>query len=465
MLLVLVAVSVLLPLGCFIVSMWRVKISQAVVCHFWYFTLIWMIAFPLRAVLIGYDFVEVNPLIPVERDPDVLGAALAVSLLLWGLAYLGFVSVSPRISVAARSGGHQPAVWRSIVILALTVGLAMLFLSRTVMVGGEYRAFEGSEQLEARVGAGAFFLMAELFSFAAVVYVVRALVDSPYGVRSSRWILYGIVFALALLMTVAINSRRVLGIVLFVMAVEYSLRKPHRWAVCWLGVVGSIALAPVFQMVRYLDVRLLLNGTVAVSELFDPVTARSFLTALSSTFEGVDHLVEFLRRASLPQLIVGVDGGVAWLINAGLALVPRAIWPAKPLVTGSVAEQLFLYPEMFVEGPAVTTLPPSFVVDFAFGCGIPVGLLLAFLLGRVLAVLWQDLWNRDAPLPARAVSLFVFVNVFNIVRGGTGVLQIILLFGVIVAGSLGVRETGGVLASTARRVMGRGWAPTAARPV
>jgi hypothetical protein len=95
------------------------------------------------------------------------------------------------------------------------------------------------------------------------------------------------------------------------------------------------------------------------------------------------------------------------------------------------------------------------VVDFAFGCGVLVAALLAFLLGRALAILWQDLWSHDASLPARAISLFVFIHIFNIVRGGSGILQVVLLFVMIAACSFGVRKTGASLAWSARRIVGR----------
>jgi len=272
----------------------------------------------------------------------------------------------------------------------------------------------------------------------------------------ARLILYGVVLALSLFMTVAIHSRRVLGGVVFGMAAVYSVRRPRRWIVCYLGVVGSVVLAPLLQLVRYMNVQHLLDGSISASELLGSVTPRFFWTAVSSAFEGVDHVLEFLHRTNLQQLLMGVDGGVAWLFNAGLALVPRAVWPSKPLISGSVAEQQFLYPEMFVEGPAPTTLPPSFVVDFAYGCGVLAAALLAFLLGRSLAVLWQDLWNHDMPLPARAISLFVFINIFNLVRGGTAILQVTILFVMIAACSFGVHKTGAALWSSVRRIMGRG---------
>lgn len=151
------------------------------------------------------------------------------------------------------------------------------------------------------------------------------------------------------------------------------------------------------------------------------------LTLLSSSFEGVDHVGTLIERASPRQLLTGVDHGEAWLYNVALSLVPRQLWSGKPVVYGSVAEQRFLYPYMFEETDTPTTLPAGFVVDLSYGFGLLVGLGLAFVLGRVLYVLWVGLWQPRPRPGVAALSLYSFLFAFNIVRGGTAFLQSIAL--------------------------------------
>lgn len=157
-----------------------------------------------------------------------------------------------------------------------------------------------------------------------------------------------------------------------------------------------------------------------------------FLTSNSSSFEGVDHLAEYLKRASWAQLLSGVDYGQAWLFNAALSNVPRAIWPEKPLIYGSASAQHWLHPETFQGAFANVALPPSIIVDFFFAFGAIAGLGLAFLLGMGLRIINHALYT-GTDLYIKSLSLFIFINMFNIVRGGTGFLGVLLVFAAIAA--------------------------------
>lgn len=78
------------------------------------------------------------------------------------------------------------------------------------------------------------------------------------------------------------------------------------------------------------------------------------------------------------------------------------------------------------------TLPPSFIVDFLYGFGFPSLLVLCFALGRFLGMshVWlvSGLQNRE--YTRFIIGLFVMSCMFNIVRGGTGFVQsmMIMLF-------------------------------------
>lgn len=148
----------------------------------------------------------------------------------------------------------------------------------------------------------------------------------------------------------------------------------------------------------------------------------------ASSFEGADHLAHFIERGGWQTLLTGVDGGIGYLFNMGLSLIPRQLWPAKPVVAGTVAEQCWLWPST-CEGDRVlgAYIPPGFAVDFLYGFGIAGALVLAFgsgwLLGRAQILLW-----RGGPFGLTLISFFSYVFLFNFVRGGTAFFSHFLSF-------------------------------------
>jgi hypothetical protein len=164
------------------------------------------------------------------------------------------------------------------------------------------------------------------------------------------------------------------------------------------------------------------------------------LVGMSSSFEGVDHVATFLQRATAWELTLGVDQGESWAYNAILSLIPRRIWPAKPLIYGSVAQQKFLYPYMFNIDRPQTTLPVSYVVDFLFGFGIVSFALLSVLLGRLLALTQEWTFSLGNGILLRLIGIYIFMNMFNVIRGGTGVAQGMIMMLVIALPVIGFQS-------------------------
>ena len=167
-----------------------------------------------------------------------------------------------------------------------------------------------------------------------------------------------------------------------------------------------------------------------------------FIQTIASSYGLSDHLAQFFHKATVKEIISGVDHGLAWIYNMGLAFVPRAIWQSKPLHYGSVAEQKWLYPDMYGDKTVTTTLPPSFIVDFMFGFGLLSLFPLCFVLGRFLN--WVHLQLIFGLKGGRrlnfAFALFVMAYLFNMVRGGTSFLQLIIYMAVILVLMYGFRR-------------------------
>jgi hypothetical protein len=121
---------------------------------------------------------------------------------------------------------------------------------------------------------------------------------------------------------------------------------------------------------------------------------------------------------------LGIDQGKSWAYNTFLGLVPRAVWPDKPIAYGSVKQQEYIYPEWFESGHSKgAIIPVSFAVDFLFGFGVAGAVVLSLLAGAALGVLQRRLWDQSAEAVVVALSLYSYVFLFNFVRGGTGIAQ------------------------------------------
>ena len=70
-----------------------------------------------------------------------------------------------------------------------------------------------------------------------------------------------------------------------------------------------------------------------------------------------------------------------------------------------------------------------------------VALVLCFGLGRLLRVCEVALWTEGGEPALRALALFVFIWMFNLVRSGTGMGHVLLIFACVCVLMLGLRPT------------------------
>jgi len=422
---------------------------QSILNHFWYFSLLWLFFFPIRAALISEKMIDLQ----VDRNwvDDQLFFSLLIAFGFWLASYFGYISsrvVSAHLNpiVPVEEKWTQRAWLVSILFLVA----AWVFAAINLMQDGALRPFQGNEQNEERTGAGYLFMFSELYLLAFIAYIGTRMNHrrATGWTRAMDLVLIGLVFVTSVILTVGLASRRLVAAVILCLLIVYLAKRGKGAWIALISVAMTSVAAPVVPILRYMEVGAFLSpGARWVSRFSDAFELRFFLTNVSSSFEGIDHLAAFVERASWGSLLLGVDGGIAWLFNTFLGLVPRAIWPDKPELYGSVAEQYFLYPWMYVDGPATTTLPPSYITDFSFGLGILVGLCLAFGLGRLFKALQDYLWDGRYLGPIRAFSLFCFLNMFNVLRGGTGFIQSLIMLLAVMAlmfGAVSVRRIVGV---------------------
>lgn len=438
--------SVLLPLVAFVADLRRMPPHRLAISPFWYFTFLYLAAFPLRAWLLdgGYTKAQVVYFKAMPQPTsEQLGVALLVSLVFWAFVYIGYRTVRDRDLNSApqrpRNIAEEAVVeWRILgvlVVLGLVAAAVILYLNPTP------NELNAQTNLKARAGNAALWVAPELpvygvIGVAAVLAATRRQAGAP-------------VFVLLLLAVSAemfwisnmLSTRRVLAAVLLALVVTVVLRRPRYWLLGVAGVVGTVFASPVFEEVRRLrSVTMHAKGFEGVlAAIMKQVTHGHTLEWFSQSFEGIEHVSWFLQKTTWQQLLTGVDHGTSWLFNLGLSFVPRAVWASKPLVYGGMEQFRWMYPSYFKNGIGLTAIPTSFVVDLSFGFGIIVGLVLAVVLGRFLAACGNVLWRSAASPAAVAIAICVFVFTFNTVRGGTALAQSLVPMGVIGVLMFGVR--------------------------
>lgn len=459
----------------------RASIDKAILSPMFYFAGLWFLAFPLHAWLLYQGWVDTQQQVLL---PEVaLTTAVLLSIVSLLVVYFGMRtgrSFQPEQAFKSKSFSAKPE--RVSLVLIVLMVLAGIFLLQTVFQQGTFTPFIGNEQNESRMGNGPLFMLSELFIYGLIAAIPALLNSSQH--KAQWWLLLlifvtGLVFAL--FMGIALTSRRVIVLPLFALALAWLYIYPkHANVRAVLGatlLAGTVFATPALQVVRYvatpqtpiersIDERSIADycrwiehtptpqkavtildakgaertisgiGASGTTKLCDEPNWSIYLTVqnIASSYGLVDHLATFLHKAVPSELIAGVDHGIAWSYNMVLAMVPRAIWPDKPLHYGSVAIQKWLYPEMYKDNPVTMTLPPSFVVDFMYGFGLLSLLVLCFGLGRFFAL--AHVWLLSGFQPGTqirfVVGLFLMVYMFNLVRSGTGFVQALIPMSVVI---------------------------------
>lgn len=458
----------------------RASVDKTILSPMFYFTGLWFLAFPLHAWLLYQGWVDTQQ--HVVLTEGALMAAVLVSIVSLLVVYFGMRtgrSLQPEQAFESKSFSAKPE--RVSAVLMVLIVLAAFFLSQTVFQQGTFTPFIGNEQNEARVGNGPLFMLSELLIYGLIVAIPTLLTS---GWQKAQWWLLLLIFlaglVFALFMGIALTSRRVIVLPLFALALAWLYtysKNPNLRAVLGATLLASTVFAtPILQVVRYIatpqapiersidersiDERslayycrwlgrtptpqkavIILNAkgaertisgmsSIIPTKLCDESNYGFFMPVqnIASSYGLVDHLATFLSKATLSEMIFGVDHGIAWSYNMVLSMVPRVIWADKPLHYGSVAIQKWLYPEMYEANPVTMTLPPSLFVDFLYGFGFLSLLILCFGLGRFFSLV--HVWLLSGLQPANYIRFIVGLNLmahmFNLVRGGTGFVQLLI---------------------------------------
>ncbi len=419
-------------------------VAEIAISHFAYFTFLFLAAFPFRAWLLHEGLVRTQ----VQAKPSAIALngpetafALAAALLAWLAVYLGYRSMRLDRQEPAHSDFATPSTKRAVAGLLLLLALAV---SATLYLQGEVASLGGGKAyFAARAGRGPLWLLPELFLFGVIVFAALVLRSLGRG-QAGLWLAFMVaMLAFSLWVGSELLTRRLVAAVVLTFVIVSVVRFPRLWPFGALAVIGTVFAAGILELVRRVPAEMTrdLGFIDAFSTTWDAIINYNYLYFLSTSFEGIEHLHQFLQKATHSQILLGVDHGVSWAFNMGLSLLPRVLWTSKPLVYGGMEEFRWLYPGMFDGDQALTAIPVSFVVDFSFGFGFAVALVLCFGLGRFLRVCEAALWAEGGEPALRALALFIFIWMFNLVRSGTAMGHVLLIFACVSVLMLGLRAT------------------------
>ncbi|MEG3618590.1 glycosyltransferase family 4 protein [Magnetovibrio sp. PR-2] len=415
-------------------------IHQVVLSPFWYFTFILCVAFPIRAMMIDADLIIIQALGHAQDEKPtsvMLASALIFVLGLWGAALTGRHSIlksfavsddetKPHNSPAQETGREHKRLLIGFGIMALVCIIVLVVLGERAITD-----FNGAAYQKSRLGAGPLLMIPELFTYAVLILLGWLIAYRARPIRSIEYLVIAVGLGLTVWVSIDLFSRRFIAAALLGMVILLVVKRKAWWPVGLMVFLSSIVATGILEFLRQLFY--LSNSQYSFAspkELIEHVFIKNFAMFISSSYEGVEHLARFMDKASWLQLLTGVDHGTSWVFNAGLSLVPRMVWETKPVIYGGFAQFHWLYPAAFKDGFATAGIPMSFAVDFSFGFGLVFAALLTFLLGRLLGICERHFWSGQATPMQIVISLFILIYMFNWVRGGSIIVQSLLLFSI-----------------------------------
>lgn len=385
--------------------------SSSIFCSFLF---LWFLTYPLSYVFIRYLGVELQQ--PITFGVNEINSALCISLFSLLLFIFFSRSIQSNFSLTERK---RPENFYIVMSLIPIIGMCLHFLYEVELFSTGIRNFANSNSM--RSNSTFYFFFVDLITPATIMFITLFEVKSK---ADRRVYLFFILFLLIIsfLLGQVFYSRRYLALPVFALGVHFVVKK-RLMKYLILLTICSCLFSPVLNHLRQLSVTDEKNEIVSdrARTRFDmnvKPLKNSFIQSLSSSYEGLNHLSEYFKKAGLGKIIWGHDYGVSNTFNLILSNVPRFMWPSKPQLTGSVDQQSFIYPKISQDPKSMSTFPPGYIVDFIFGFGF-IGLVLftaffTFLFSTVDKVLSRGHVDMNYFL-----SIFAFINLFNFLRGGT----------------------------------------------
>ena len=416
----------------FIIESSRRGIVDTLISPIWVFTLFYVLSYPLRYYLIIEYEIEI--IAGTKPTNDLLLLSLCLSFVAWVFMftiYKFFEIKRIRIEKEYTGLNSKKFINNSHIFYPLIFFvLISAYLFYQDLVQNDFllsKLLPGQEHHIARFGNGPYYF---LYGFYLNVFLIWLFLFKGFHSAKKTVIFLSLCLLVAFLESTLFGTRRPLYLVLMAFLTAAILKpnllifgKRFYKKLLFLLILSPVLLAPMTIVLKYNFMEALKSG------VFFSDSLRDVATHISSTFEGVEHLANYLGQITEFQFLFGVGYGSAFLFNIGLAYVPRVIWSSKPSIYGITETQAFLYPEMYVSSVSQTTIPPGLFVDFLYHFGFFSFLILLLLLAILLNWINKNLFVRTIHSSGFSllVSAFLYINMFNIVRAGTAMMKSVLL--------------------------------------
>ena len=423
----------------------RSPAERIVLAPFWYFSFLFIFAFPIRSWLIDSQSItlQAQPLLHHDKafSDGLLLTALMFSFILWVAVYIGrHQTTSACIAPPQHLNSARLSQERPLQIFIAVGVIALISIAGLILIGPKNLTdFNGLQYQSSRLGSGFLWLLPEFILYAVFAFAGWLITRRHERLELLDVIVLLVIIGITFWVSGALYTRRIIAGGVLAVVILAMMRKRSLWPLGMFAVFATVFASLFLDMIRLLAA-VAYGGQPAdfIDMQLDMFINRP-LQIVTSSFEGVDHVARLLDKASATELLVGVDQGLSWLFNAGLALVPRAIWASKPVIYGGTEQLHWLYPDLFTGNFSSASIPTSFVVDFSFAFGLPFALVMAYVFGRLLGASERTFWDRASHSAQVALSLFIFVYMFNWVRGGTIIVQSVMLFSIPAALIFGLR--------------------------
>lgn len=338
-----------------------------------------------------------NTILPMERLPIDLAFGYMV------LGLLGVIAAFTITRRLATAPDLMPTLRNDRLLSFLSVGAILsgiIYFAIVVSVTGSLSEALFLAQRRARVESS-LYNFALIFSFSAQVYGVFAfhLMAQRGNWRSLSGALVVGAVVTALLIAFASGGRSITVLLLIAFSWDrlVRLKSAQVAAVATLGAIGIAGLSKAVLELRYAA-----QGSAKAGSL-------DFAEIATTGLAFVDHMGLAIDYAAAR----GHSYGESYVNALGL-IIPRDLWPDKPLQISILFREFFF-------GDIAGGVPPGWFGEayVAFGVlGVVIaGLVLGFLIGR-LDNANDHIRHTDAPLIAAATGFLVPLVSYALVRGG-----------------------------------------------
>jgi oligosaccharide repeat unit polymerase len=382
------------------IYLWWWKKAEANLCHpFFWITTVFVVLFPVRAVIIsvsGSELIEwsiYRNVVDTDLSNGLLVALLGLVFLFIGFISFGLTKGVKRDQIErVASMGLQPINFQSVslihFIFLYLIGVSLRLVLIILAYGSAEAFFVADKDEMMRSASGEIYINIVISSLTAVPLFALII----YGRNRKAYGLSGIFFILELMFALLSGSRSGLAFLLASTLLAYYLRCPssperarkYLLSFVFIGLIGVVSFGPLSH-VRFYGLEGIYDKIYA-----EDLDVNTIFTPIAQRLVGLDALVIVMDKcpAEIPHTFFGEEA-----VALASAPIPRIIWEGKPIISvGKKFSSLFLNGYYGPGASAAATIWGHAWWVGGFFSVVTISLILGFAIGFV--------WNLSVSWPA-----------------------------------------------------------------